>query len=143
MERRALAAVTSIAVLALLAMPAGDSCAVGGDAPHLCCSTAPAPVQPTAAGSCCSDDASSAVGHDARKPTSRGAECNCVHAPHAPAAAVVGTPTSPLDEGSPATLPAAAAVRTEAPAWAGVRHHDPASRSAPPPLFLLDCAFLI
>lgn len=143
MHRRALAAVTSIVVLALLATPAGDACAGGNGAPHPCCSAAPTPDPPSAPGTCCGAGASPAAGRDAMTSASRDPGCHCAHAPRAPAAVVVGTPTSPLDEGPAATLPVAAAVRSEAPASASVCHHDPVSRSAPPPLFLLDCAFLI
>ncbi len=71
------------------------------------------------------------------------AGCDCLHAPGFPEAVAVGTPTSPATPelrlevwvGAIGPAPDSADLRAGA-------DHVPLDGDVPPPLFLLDCAFL-
>ena len=71
------------------------------------------------------------------------AECDCIHAPAVPEAVTVGTPTLSGDESS--ALPGSDTSVTIASPFGGAHDPDHAHRftGEPPPLYLMECAFLI
>lgn len=141
MHRRTAAVASLIALLALLAVPSGDACPVDSATPHDCCASvtrAPAPESD----SCCSTAEDEPSGRVLSTSGVLDPDCHCIHAPAAPTGAAVGTPTPNLDGvGSAATRDAA--VLPSAPRIGPPVLADPVARSAPPPLYVLDCAFLI
>lgn len=139
--RRHLAALTLVVALASLAVPQADVCAMDGAARHDCCAppaTAPGPP----AEPCCSSVPSAPPPSAATGETDR-AECDCIHAPAVPEAATVGTPTLSGDESS--ALPGSDTSVTHASPVRGALASDHGHRftGEPPPLYLMECAFLI
>lgn len=137
--RPAAAAVALLALLAAGASPAASPCPLPGAIPHGCCSgQPPAPVADGAR--CCSAGEPSDLASSADD--GHGSRCDCIHAPAAPAAEAVAGPTPPSDELHPAGE-GAAARRAALTGGASVRPAEHKPSSIPPPIFLLDCAFLI
>ncbi len=138
--RRHLAALTILVALVPVAVPRADACHVGGAVPHECCAPTPA-VESTPSASCCATDASSPPPSAATQGPAQN-RCDCVHAPEDPATVTVGTPTPTVDDIEPSALHSMTAVPR--PIWTenGSRS-DLAHGLLPPPLFILDCAFLI
>jgi hypothetical protein len=125
-------------VLVPMAVPQADACLAAEAARHQCC--APPTHTPTpASASCCEGDVtpiSDASGADH-------GECDCIHAPTAPEAVTVGTPTLAGDESSGLSdcLAPVAAFSPSPGTHGTVRMPGVASES--PPLYLVGCAFLI
>lgn len=134
MLKRAFMTVGIAAVLLTGIFPAGDGCGIEAWIDHACC----AEMQAEAVSSCCS-------GTEADIPssqTSQTLDCTCVHPPSATIATAVSC-HSGQDGDSPSHLVQASAPHLH---WVhGLQR--PVERRAPshppPPVFLLDCSFLI
>lgn len=139
MSPRLISSVGLVALLVVVATPAGPWCAWASQTPHSCC--AESRPQVDQARPCCGG----ADQEPAAPATSLGPSgCDCLHAPASGEVVPVGTPTVP----APPDM--VQEVRTGDPAVranaCGLRHpadHVPLDGSSPPPLFLIDCAFLI
>ena len=136
MKRRLIAVIGLVALLVSFATLGGPACAWTGGATHGCCAEPEAAPAPATDG-CCGESTTTS-----QSPTpAPGDGCDCLHAPSAPAAITVGTPTSVLDRDADACGGFSIEV---ARIDLGPEHADAASTELrhPPPLFLLDCAFL-
>jgi hypothetical protein len=141
MIRRVLSVASLMAILGSLAAPAAAACPISGTTPHGCCSE---PVASRASelpsSSCCAESETTATADRATPPVSGGG-CDCIHAPSAPPAQLVGTPTSSDVQPGPAV--AAAPLPADLPTEIGAGPSDPAaSGGRHPPIFLLACSFL-
>jgi hypothetical protein len=138
--RNFLAPLTIALIFAPMTGPAADSCLAQGVPSHDCCARPPAPERATADSCCAGNDASPAR---SRVPQSSSHDrCDCVHSPAEPEAVSVGTPTPPSDDlrASSAEAPNQEPIFSR---WEVCRHCDRSRGSPTPPLFILDCAFLI
>jgi hypothetical protein len=122
------------AILIIGPVPSADACAVSTAHDHACCAAS----RPEEVYSCCSSTETPAldtVDHDLH--------CGCFHRPATPAAAAAnGGSLDPGDHGSPIQTVGILAARTSR----STRHSAVERRirsHPPPPVFLLDCAFLI
>jgi len=134
MLKRASFIVAIAAVLVAGFVPASDACAVGVARDHACCAESRSEHAPA----CCSGadiTTVDTVGHDLH--------CSCAHRPATLASATAAGPSFfPDDHGSPIDGTAFLAALTPRSA----RHITDERRlraHPPPPVFLLDCAFLI
>lgn len=134
MLNRAFYIVGLAAVLIIGTLPNGDACAMGTAHDHQCC----AETRTDEVSSCCSTTEAPALGaldHDLH--------CSCLHRPTTPAAAAAnGGSLDPDDHGSSIHTAGILAARTP---WS-TRHSAVEQRlrsHTPPPVYLLDCAFLI
>jgi hypothetical protein len=134
MSKYALVAVGITAVLLTGTAPGGDACAVAASSDHACC--VEQVHEPASA--CCSTTSVPA----SSTADERGSRCDCIHPASTPAA-MVPSSSPPSPEKALCTapnhhaLPSDELTDTSARTTAQVRNH------APPPVFLLDCAFLI
>ena len=133
--RRFIAVLGLVTVVVAFTTAGGPACAWTGSDSHGCCSNTveEAAVEPEG---CCSTTEEADP-----SPTPPTGECDCIHAPSAPAGVTVGTPTPPADPG--------ADPRGDVTQFAAVFEgfaqgysHAHTGDAHPPPLFLLDCAFL-
>jgi hypothetical protein len=133
--RRFVAVFGLVVVVVSCTTAAGPACAWTGSETHGCCSSMAEATAVKPEGCC------STKGESVPSPTPPANECDCIHAPSAPAGITVGTPTPPADPESQlrgddthlATLFEGATSDID---------RAPTGETHPPPLFLLDCAFL-
>jgi hypothetical protein len=134
MRKYALIAVGIVAVLLTGTPPGSDGCALAASSDHACCAQAAPEPSP----GCCSSDKAAAA------PTEpdHGSRCDCIH-PASTQSALVASSSPPAPDKTQSVEPNAEAPSSgslsENPARTArhVRNHPP------PPVFLLDCAFLI
>ena len=135
MLKGALFSVGILAVFLTWIFPAGDLCALTASADHACC----AEPEAETTSSCCSGD----EGSEARTDVGQVVGCDCVHAPSTPVTTVPAKRSVSQEDGQ-ATIVAA---QTSAPGSSTkTRTHSIGLRvrsHPPPPVFLLDCSFLI
>lgn len=137
MKGRLTAVAALMAFVVLFAAPGGAACAWTGEAAHGCCAdpVAEPTVQPE---SCCGG---TTPVNPSPAPVPDGG-CDCLHAPTAPTAITLGTPTSPE------TAPVASLHAGESVVDGDTRQiqqtEDDVSRGGghDPPIFLAHCAFL-
>jgi len=135
MRKYALVVIGIAAVVLTGALPGIDDCAFSAVPDHACCAE-PAP-EPSS--SCCSSMEPS----EKRTETDHQTGCDCIHPPSTPADVVASTaPPVPDDDASLklTTEASFSGITAQRPAGAiepRVRTHPP------PPVFLLDCCFLI
>jgi hypothetical protein len=139
-SHRALVSLTILVALVPIAVPQADACLASAGAPHRCCAP-PAAPEITAETSCCGGDASSRPPSASTRSSPQN-RCDCVHAPAEPEAVTVGTPTPSVDDIEPSALHSMNVVPSLAWTANGSRSNL-AYGVLPPPLFILDCAFLI
>ncbi len=136
MKRRLISVVALLAFAVLFAPPGGAACAWTGETAHGCC--ADPVVEPTVQPeSCCGGP--TPVNPSPAPATNEG--CDCLHAPTAPTAITVGTPTSSE------TTPVASTHTGELVVDDTRQIHqtqDDSSRGGghDPPIFLTHCTFL-
>ena len=134
MRKHSLVAVGIAALLLTGTAPGSDACGFVLSADHACC----APSAPESSSGCC-------AGTDVPTPPpapEHDDPCDCIHPASTQAEMVVSTSPPALEKSlspSPSHQAPASDVRPDASARtaAQLRSH------APPPVFLLDCAFLI
>jgi hypothetical protein len=131
--RRFIAIAGCVAFVVSLAIPGGPACAWTGDGTHGCCAVPAVETDVDPSGCCDQPDPSPA-------PEPSGG-CDCVHAPSAPTAVTVGTPTVNADSATTAYSDESSAL-TQIESTEQSTVHVPSGRNHPPPIFLLDCAFL-
>ena len=135
MSRYAVVVVGIAAVLLTGAIPGVDGCALAAAPDHTCCAE-PAP-EPTS--SCCSSMEASG----SRTETEHQTGCDCVHPPSTPADVVASTaPTVPDDDASVDLKSEDRFFTISLQRRARAIEHRVRSHP-PPPVFLLDCSFLI
>ena len=137
MTHRLTAVAALMAFVVLFATPGGAACAWTGEAAHGCCAdrVAEPTVQPE---SCCGG--STPVNPSPAPASNDG--CDCLHAPTAPTAISVGTPTSP--ETAPVASPHTGESVVDGDTRQIHRTEDDRSRGGghDPLIFLTHCAFL-
>lgn len=134
MRKYAFSAIGIAAVLLTGTAPGGDGCGLVLSADHTCC----APSATEASSECCADsdgpDHSPAPEHRDR--------CDCIH-PVSSQAALFVSSSPPAPEEPLSTAPKHDAPSSDALPDNSVRTAPQVRNHAPPPVFLLDCAFLI
>ena len=136
MVHRIASVVALAAILALPATPGGAVCVWAGDGQHGCCA-APEPQPVAAETSCCGDSATTAP--SPTPPLDSG--CDCIHAPEAPEATTVGTPTSSSDETTDrAAIDDHSVVGDQDERY--IAHSSARPLDHGPPIFLSLCTFL-
>jgi len=138
MKRRLISVAALLSFAVLFAPPGGAVCAWAGGGQHGCCAE-PEVESATEETSCCGDSHP-----DLPSPTPPVDDgCDCLHAPEAPEAAAVGTPTSL--ESAPMSSPRAEESRVGGDLQQIHRTDDARCRGDghDPPIFLTHCTFLI
>jgi hypothetical protein len=133
--RRFIAAFGFLAVVVSVTTAGGPACAWTGSETHGCCSSEVEEVAVEPEGCCSSKE------EPLPSPAPPASECDCIHAPSAPAGVTVGTPTPPADPDTELRSD----VTHLAATFEGTTQNIDRARTGeihPPPLFLLDCAFL-
>ena len=133
----------ALLLVASLGSPRADGCGLLADTPHACCDAEAAPRTPVVA-SCCVGETSAPASTPCRPSSgSVNSECSCGHAPVTPPAAATGV-AAPIAPELEAQL-VAPGHAPDAGRGLGPRQAELGSVSSAhdPPLFLLDCAYLI
>jgi len=137
MTCRLTAVAALMAFVVLFATPGGAACAWTGEAAHACCAD-PVAEPSVQSDSCCGGP--TPVNPSPAPASNDG--CDCLHAPTAPTAITVGTPTSPE------TTPVASLHAGESVVDADTQQVHPTEDNGSrggghdPPIFLTHCAFL-
>ena len=137
---RAFTVLALVGVLTSAAVPTVDACAVAGAAPHECCASIAKPESAPPA-SCCGAESSppplNVAAHDGFQE-----RCDCFHPPADAQAAAAGIATPCVDSMKANAVRGARGELSMARMSQGPQSAV-ARDLSPPPLFILDCAFLI
>lgn len=132
---RMLSMLVALAVASVGAPPSGDACSLEVPTFHACCQpTATTPEAP----SCCAEDSE----HHPGQRSTGGIGCQCEHGANVPTV-IVDTSSGQPGQTWLGTRAAEPATELTAPGRTDTVSSGDADRHRPPPLYLLDCAFLI
>ena len=134
MSNYALVTIGIAAVLLTGSVPGGDGCGVATPTDHACCAE-PAPERTSA---CCPSTSSPASPAE----DEHGSRCDCIH-PASTQAAMVASSSPPEPEKTQSAERNCDGPFSDLLCQRSVRATGHLRNHPPPPVFLLDCAFLI